>query len=127
MRRKQYAYRIDVTYPEGSREPGWEPDAWPEICKRHYWPTDDHNGDTTFRWPKPRLFLSLNGAENRARRLREVGAHAVVVRSREIEWPSPDVAGELWSAAFALRGASNDPTVHAISEGLVELAKRVVA
>lgn len=126
MNRKQYVYRLDVTYPDGSLEVGWEPENWASICQDNCWPSTDHDGDTSFRWPRERMFLSESAAEARARRLRQFGAHAVVVRSREIQWADVDAALAIWTAAFELRAAARDnEAVLAISDALVSIARSV--
>lgn len=98
--RKTYVYRLDVTYPEGSREIGWEPPGWDDLLVQ-----SDRNwreGQTTnyldperpFSWPPERQFLSSGSASHRAYLLRLFGAKVEVVRSLPVEWPVETSAGE---------------------------------
>lgn len=70
-------WRLDVTYPEGSDAPDWEPANWI--------PTYDPE-DRGFEWPRLRLYLSRSGAESRAKLLRGYGATVTVVGSEPVEW-----------------------------------------
>jgi hypothetical protein len=75
--RNTYLYRIDVTYPQGSRTYGWEPPGW-----------DGDNADPegAFRWPVNRLYLSPANAEHRAALFRRYGAQATIHRSDKVTW-----------------------------------------
>lgn len=72
-------YRLDVTYPEGSRDPGWEPPGWDG--------GDDLSGDGEFRWPRVHPYLSKNGARARAKLLEKYGAKVAIVTSEPVQWP----------------------------------------
>lgn len=121
--RAVYVYRLDVTYPEGSTAPDWYPEG--------YTPEEGYESDTgarydlPFRWPRNRLYLSGGAAEARAKWLRKFGAHAVVVRSRAVEWSQPELSNELWTAAFELRAKAVD--VEVVADALVGMAKRAAA
>jgi hypothetical protein len=97
-------FRLDITYPEGSRKPGWEPAGWesddwdggPPDNDAYMFcgPYDEDQERYPFRWPQNRLYLSRSGATRRARALRKYGAQAEVVPSLPVEWPTtpPDGA-----------------------------------
>lgn len=90
--RRVYVYRLDVSYPEGSRyDPArpddkrwfdWQPEGWSHPD------SDDWNGDPdadfSFKWPVERMFLSRSAALRRVKRLEEYGAKAVIERSQEV-------------------------------------------
>lgn len=86
-------YRLAVTYPEGSREPGWQPPGW-----ESYDPSSPlHDTEwQDFRWPRERKYLSKPGAEHGASVFRRYGATVTIERSDPVTWP----------AAGADRGAS---------------------
>lgn len=79
-------YRLDVTYPAGSDEPGWEPAGWEpggyQIDDAGSWETGE------FRWPRERVYLSRKGADYKAGLLRGYGAQVTVVPSLPVEWPA---------------------------------------
>lgn len=77
--RTRYVFRLDITYPAGSRLAGWEPDWW----RRPPEPPDRE----AFRWPRNRLFLTRENAMRRAAWLRGCGALVNVVRSQPVVWP----------------------------------------
>jgi hypothetical protein len=89
--RKVYVYKLDVTYPEGSLEPGWVPANWmdPEILARMTRRQRRRHKKEEFRWPREHLFLSASGANERAWWLRACGATAVVRRSDPVTWEEP--------------------------------------
>lgn len=76
----RYVYRLDIVYPKGSREYGWEPETWQRS------PNADPDYDPSFRWPRERLYLSRSGADQRAMVFRHYGAKVTVVRSQPVEW-----------------------------------------
>lgn len=88
MTRPVHVFRLDVTYPEGSRGPGWEPPGWVD-----YVVTNGPDGgaleNAEFRWPAERMFLSRSGANQRAKLLRGYGAKVTLVPSLPVEWPAP--------------------------------------
>ena len=77
-------WKLDVEYPEGSQEPGWEPEGW--AIPEGFGSFD--GDDLEFRWPAERLFLSRSGANQRARLLRGYGAKVTLVPSLPLEWPA---------------------------------------
>ena len=87
-------YRLDITYPEGSRRPGWEPEGWEP--GDYQITTGDDAGSWErgeFRWPAERSYLSPAGAEHRAGLLRKWGAKVTVVPSLPVQWPAQALAG----------------------------------
>lgn len=81
--RRTYAYRLDVTYPEGSNERGWEPKDWDG------WADEGASRDPSiyFQWPSVKTYLSQSAAKRRADLLRKYGASIEIVRSEPIVWP----------------------------------------
>lgn len=88
--REVRVYRLMFVKPEGSDVPGWEPAAWADYCERlDWWDFDAETGGAgtpPFRWPVRRHYLSANGAERRAARLRAVGIEASVQQSSPVSW-----------------------------------------
>lgn len=84
MGRLVRVYRLDITYPEGSQELGWEPPGWTVTGPNGYFDEDDPE----FRWPAEHLFLSRSGANKRAALLRGYGATVTLVPSLPLEWPA---------------------------------------
>lgn len=91
--RQVYVYRLKVTLPPGSSEPGWEPDSWPVWCEEHAW--EDFDSETgardfpTFSWARflhRKNFLSAASAALRAETLRAFGAMVEVERSEAVAW-----------------------------------------
>jgi len=78
-----FVYRLDITYPEGSTEWGWEPEGewWKELSGGQ-----GPGPDETFSWPQEHLYLSRSGASKRADLLRKWGATVRVEKSRPVEW-----------------------------------------
>lgn len=81
--RKVFVYRLVVTYPEGSREPGWRPPDWDGWSE---WDEQRPDGSTGFQWPGVRLYLSKGRADARAEMLRKFGSTVTVLRSNPVEW-----------------------------------------
>lgn len=86
--RPVYVYRLVITYPEGSHEPGWKPGCWGALLKG----IKDRGQrravrERGFRWPRERVFLSADGAWHRAWTLTRFGAQAEVERSEAVTWP----------------------------------------
>lgn len=87
-------YRLDITYPEGSREPGFRPYGWEDylrslpVLKRRRLRREG------FRWPRERMFLSSSGAYERAALLRAFGADVTVLRSDPVRWPAQGTGWE---------------------------------
>jgi hypothetical protein len=82
--RALYVYRLIVTVPPESAEPGWRPDHfedWPED-KQAYQGDDD----SVWRWPHRRLYLHGGAARERARLLEAWGATVVIERSHAVAW-----------------------------------------
>jgi hypothetical protein len=85
-------YRLDIAYPEGSREEGWQPPGWkPGDPFTHY---DFPEDEGTFRWPVERDYLSASGANARAARLRKCGCIVEVDRSERVVWDAPETEPE---------------------------------
>lgn len=84
-------YRLAVTLPEGSTEPGWEPEGWYEICEQRGWVASDRETgaeyDPPFAWPRRKLYLSKLSAETRAKLLRSYGATVEIEESEPVAWP----------------------------------------
>jgi hypothetical protein len=87
--RRVYVYRLEITYPEGSSEPGWRPALWsdPEFLRLFSRRTRRWYRTREFRWPHEHLYLSASGAGSRAALLRSWGAEVEVVRSLPVEFP----------------------------------------
>ena len=69
MARNRYVYRLDITYPPGSRIAGWMPPNWRDIAGAygvHHWPAEEMAKwsdaelleRVPFKWPRERLFLT---------------------------------------------------------------------
>ena len=83
--RPVYVYRLDITYPPGSRERGWEPPGWVISGPNGY---EDDPGE--FRWSRERAFLSPSGAKHAADLFRGYGATVEIVRSERVTWGDPE-------------------------------------
>ena len=81
--RSKRVYRLDITYPPGSRALGWAPEGW-ECPHEHGY----DEGCAAFSWPLERLYLSWDGAHKRAKLLRNHGAEVAVATSLPVQWPS---------------------------------------
>ena len=79
-----FVYRLHVTLPEGSDEPGWEPEGW----IADVWYDADGEQSREFSWPRKRHCLSQSTANRWARQLRAWGANVVVERSNPVAWPT---------------------------------------
>jgi hypothetical protein len=82
-------YQVLVTYPEGSREPGWRPACWGDPAFLMSLPRKERRALAAreFRWPRERMFLSASGAYSRAMLLHWYGAGAEVLPSDPVTWP----------------------------------------
>lgn len=80
----QHVYRLAVKYPEGSLEPGWEPENWDGLPDDFSYAEDPN---VHFRWPRVKTYLSKTGAEARAKLLRSFGAAVTVQESEPVVWP----------------------------------------
>ena len=78
--RQVYVWRLVVTLPEGSDEPGWEPEEWDG------YKYGDESPDRRFVWPRRRLYLNGAAAGQRAALLRSWGAEVVMERSAAVTW-----------------------------------------
>jgi hypothetical protein len=89
--RPSRVYRLDIIYPEGSRQPGWRPASYDDprylatLTRRQ---RREHLA-RPFRWPRERQFLSSSGAYGRAGLLRWWGADVEVYASDPVTWPNP--------------------------------------
>lgn len=82
-------YRLNVTYPPGSLEYGWEPpelSGWAPVLSF----TPEGEGDDVFRWPQNRACLTLGTAKRRAKLFRKYGAEVTIERSDPVTWPGAD-------------------------------------
>ena len=77
-----YVYRLDVTLPDGSDEPGWHPDGW--VAQE--WDDADGHYVQEFKWPRKRQCLSLTTANRWAQQLRSWGATVRICRSEPVVW-----------------------------------------
>jgi hypothetical protein len=122
-------YAIEISYPEGSGEPGWYPARWtdPEYLKTL---TGKQRREIRallrepFKWPKERLFLAASGAHGRAWLLRFYGAQAEVRSSDPVTWhvhPSP--VPSLWPFPAPMEEAAEDL---AAEEALQEEARELL-
>lgn len=118
-------YAIEITYPDGSSEPGWYPPRWNEpeflatLTKKQRRQLPQMKRE--FRWPHERLFLAASGAAGRAMLLRAYGAQAQVRGSDQVTWhvhpskepspwpfPPPPPAEEDMAAELARREAARE-------------------
>ncbi|WP_433357742.1 hypothetical protein ACQP25_44950 (plasmid) [Microtetraspora malaysiensis] len=85
--RKTYLYRLNVEYPPGSDEWGWEPPGWQHnpIAQVIDPETGGHEC-ASFSWPTVRPYLSQSAAKRRADLLRSYGAVVTIQRSQPIAW-----------------------------------------
>jgi hypothetical protein len=124
-------YAIEISYPEGSGEPGWYPARWtdPEYLKTL---TGKQRREIRallrepFKWPKERLFLAASGAHGRAWLLRFYGAQAEVRSSDPVTWrvrPSP--VPSLWPFADLAQGLTS-PMAAAEEEARQEEARELL-
>lgn len=118
-------FRLEITYPEGSREPSWRPYGWEHylrslpVLKRRRLRREG------FRWPRERMFLSSSSAYERACLLQAFGADVEVFRSDPVTWPAnwswEDEAARDYGAGWLYTpDASGLPLCHA-DPGLSEL------
>jgi hypothetical protein len=91
-------YRLDIIYPEGSRESGWRPAVWsdPEFLAKLTKVQRRELAKTEFRWPRERMFLSSSGAYGRAGLLEFYGADVEVFASVPVTWPDLEPQTEHW-------------------------------
>jgi hypothetical protein len=85
--KRTYVYRLIVTYPEGSKDPGWEPPGWTITGPNGY----KDSGE--FRWPRQRCYLSLSGARNARSIFEAYGARVTIERSEPVTWPASRADG----------------------------------
>jgi hypothetical protein len=83
-------HRLVVTYPAGSHDEqgvpvvGWRPPGSTPDLRR-----EEDTGaldEVPFSWPRAHLYLSHQGAVNRANLLRSFGATVEVQSSKPVEW-----------------------------------------
>ena len=85
---RTYVFRLIITYPEGSQEPGWRPALWSDpgyiatLPRLERWQLRR----ARFRWPRERLFLSASSAWFRAWTLARYGAQVRIRRSEQVTW-----------------------------------------
>jgi hypothetical protein len=88
-------YYLEITYPPGSRKPGWLPAVFrnPEVMGQ-FRRSERRAMRKQWHWPRERMFLSRSSAYERAGILRIWGATVTVHRSRPVLWPAraPDDA-----------------------------------
>jgi hypothetical protein len=96
-------YKLDIVYPEGSREPGWHPALWRDPAYLRTLTREQRREIRAllrkpFKWPRERRFLSPAGAYGRAWLLRFYGAEVEVYASDPVTWPNVDdeAADERW-------------------------------
>jgi hypothetical protein len=88
MDKTAYVYQLDITYPEGSLEPGWRPACWtdPKYVATMPRKLRRRIPKMVFQWPAERMFLSSSGAYGRAMLLHFYGAQVTVRRSNPVTW-----------------------------------------
>jgi len=90
--RAVYVYRLVISYPPGSQEPGWKPACWDALLRD----VKDKRERAAvrkrgFRWPRERKFMSASAAYRRSLLLQWFGATVDVQRSEPVTWwPSPE-------------------------------------
>lgn len=85
MSRPVRVWRLNVTLPEGSEKPGWQPEGW--VADVSDWGVEGEY-ERPFIWPRRRNYLSVKGAKVMARILREYGATVQIEESEPVTWPS---------------------------------------
>lgn len=122
-------WRLMISYPEGSTEPGWRPSGWAEQSL----PARLRHGlrRTRFRWPRERMFLSASGASRRAGLLRRYGATVDIQPSDPVTWPGdPGSTDGCQKLVTALNAASADELEAAAAclrqAGLAGIARQVI-
>jgi len=87
--RPERIYRLAITYPEGSHEPGWRPASYddPRFLATLTARQRREHKKRPFQWPRERQFLSSSGAYGRAMVLRWYGAQVEVLASDPVTWP----------------------------------------
>lgn len=95
-----YVYRLDITYPEGSREPGWKPALWQDKEFVKTLPLKVRAmmvlRPARFKWPRERMYMSSDAAWARAFFLKSCGASVTILRSQPVTWtdaPLEEFAG----------------------------------
>ena len=81
-------WRLDIIYPEGSREPGWRPYGWESYLRSLPVLKRRRLRKAGFSWPRERMFLSSSSAYGRACLLQAFGAEVQVLRSDPVTWPA---------------------------------------
>lgn len=81
-------YRLEIIYPEGSRQPGWRPYGWDAYLKSLPVLKRRRLRKEGFSWPRERMFLSSSSAYERAMLLQAFGAEVQVLRSDPVTWPA---------------------------------------
>jgi hypothetical protein len=81
-------FRLDIIYPEGSREPGWRPYGWDSYLRSLPALKRRRLRKAGFSWPRERMFLSSSSAYERACLLQAFGADVQVLRSDPVTWPA---------------------------------------
>lgn len=85
--RQAHVYWLEITYPAGSKAPGWKPARWDEVAYGLKWRARRKVIRKGFRWPRERMFLSSSAAYHRANLLTWCGAAVQVHRSFPVRWP----------------------------------------
>jgi hypothetical protein len=85
--RQAHVYWLEITYPAGSKAPGWKPEHWDELLATLDRPDRRKAARRGFRWPRERMFLSGSSAYHRANLLTWCGAAVQVHRSFPVMWP----------------------------------------
>jgi hypothetical protein len=85
--RMAHVYYLEITYPPGSKAPGWKPEHWDEAAYGLKWRARRKVQRKGFRWPRERMFLSSSSAWGRAAYLSWCGARVQVHRSYPVQWP----------------------------------------
>jgi len=81
-------WRLVISYPAGSQEPGWEPPGWDRYATASAGAPPPEWDGADFRWPRERVFLSERGARWRRTLLEGWGATVRIQRSDPVTWPA---------------------------------------
>jgi len=85
-KRPVHVWRLLITYPAGSQEPGFRPYCWGNLLAEMDWRQRIKARRRGFRWPPERTWLSESPAEYRAWWLTRCGATVVLQKSAAVQW-----------------------------------------
>jgi hypothetical protein len=113
-------YRLVITYPEGSRRPGWRPACWsdPRFLATLTAKQRRALARQEFAWPRERRFLSSSGAYGRANLLRWYGAEVDVKASAPVRYPDDQVSWAVYWGEIARMFRAETARIRGLPEPL---------